>query len=108
MHCKAERRAISARHLDIKRDSRKFDEWKRKNPDWKTGSNPPNANSRNPISCYNCGKEDHISRKCRGERRNQGRRGNGGAGGGQMAEVVKSLAAMQEFLRKLAPDGVFP
>ena len=27
-------------------------------------------------------KDGHISWECRGERRNQGRRGNGGAGGG--------------------------
>jgi len=50
-------------------------------------------------------KEGHISWECRGEWRNQGRRGNGGSGGRQMA---KSLAVMQEVLKKLASDAVFP
>ena len=53
---------------------------------------------------YNCGKEGHISRECRGERRNQERRGNGG----QMADMAKSMAAMQEILKKLVPEAVFP
>ena len=91
-----------------KRDCRKFDEWKRKNPNQKYGSDPRNANSRPSISCYNCGKEGHISQECRGERRNQGRRGNGGSGGGQMADKAKSLAAVQEVRKKLVPEAVFP
>ena len=44
-----------------KRDCRKLDEWKRKNPNRKYGSDPRSAS--------------------RGERKNQGRRGNGGSGG---------------------------
>ena len=91
-----------------KRDCRKFNEWKKKNPSRKYGSTTPNANSQPPISCYNCGKEGHISREYRGERKNQERRGNGRAGGRQLTEVVKSLTAMQEVLKKLAPDVVFP
>ncbi len=94
-----------------KRECRKFDEWKKKNPHRKPGGNtgnPRSSNSRPPISCYNCGKEGHISRECRGERRNQGRRGNGGYGGGQMADMAKSMAAMQEVLKKLVPEAVFP
>ena len=91
-----------------KRDCRKFDEWKRKNPNQKYGSDPRNANSRPSISCYNCGKEGHISQECRGERRNQGRRGNGGSGGRQMADKAKSLAAVQEVRKKLVPEAVFP
>ena len=86
-------------------------EWKKKNPHRKPGGNtgnPRSSNSRPPISCYNCGKEGHISRECRGERRNQGRRGNGGYGGGQMADMAKSMAAMQEVLKKLVPEAVFP
>ena len=64
-----------------RRDCRKFDEWKKRNPSRKYGRTARNANSRPPISCYNCGKEGHISRKCRGERRNHKRRENGGDSG---------------------------
>ena len=90
-----------------KRECQKFDEWKRKNPHKKPRGNPGNPrsnNSRPAISCYNCGKEGHISRECRGERRNQERRGNGG----QMADMAKSMVAMQEVLKKLVPEAVFP
>ena len=89
-------------------DCRKFDEWKKKNPNWKYGSTTRNANSRPPVSCYNCGKEGHISGECRGERRNQERRENGRDSSGHMAEVIRSLNPMQEVLKKLAPDSVFP
>ena len=88
-----------------KRDCKKFDEWKRKNPNRKYGSN---ASSRPSISCYNCRKEGYILREHRGERRNQGRRGNGGSGGGQMVDMGKSLAAVQEVLKKLVPEAFFP
>ena len=54
------------------------------------------------------GKKGHISRECRGEKRNQGRRGNGGSGGVQMADMAKSLAAVQEALKKLVTEAVFP
>ena len=94
-----------------KRECWKFDEWKRKNPHKKPGGNPgnPRSNPSHPsISCYNFGKEGHISPECRGERRQQGRRGNSGQGGGQMAEVARSLAAVQEVLKKLVPEAVFP
>ena len=50
----------------------------------------------------------HISRECRGKRKNQGRRGNGGFGGRQMADMAKYLAAVQEVLKKLVPVAVFP
>ena len=46
-----------------KRDCRKFEEWKRKNPHKKPGGNYRSATSRPAISCYNCGKEGHISRE---------------------------------------------
>ena len=91
-----------------KRDCRKFDEWKRKNPNRKYGSDTHQANSHPSILCYNCGKEGHISRECRGEPRNQGRRENGRYGGGQMADMAKSLAAVQIVLKKLVPEAVFP
>ena len=90
-----------------KRDCRKFDEWKRKNPNRKYGSDTHKASSRPSILCYNCGKEGHISRECRGEQRNQGRIENGGYGGGQIADMAKSMAAMQEVLKKLVPEAVF-
>ena len=48
-------------HKKIK--CRKFDGLKYKNPTRKTGSNTMDNNTRNGISCYNCGKEGHISRK---------------------------------------------
>ena len=55
-----------------KRDCRKFDEWKRKNPNRKYGSDPRNF-------VLQLRKECHISWECRGEQGNQGRRGNGGS-----------------------------
>ena len=91
-----------------KRDCRKFKEWKKKNPHKKPGGNPRSANSRPSSLSYNCMKEGHISQECREERRNQGRRWNGGSGGGQMAEMARSMAAMQEVLMKLVPEAVFP
>ena len=91
-----------------KRDCRKFDEWKRKNPNRKYGSDPCGASPRPSFSCYNSRKEGHISWECRGEHRNQVSRGNGGSGGGQMADMAKSLAAVQEVLKKLVPEAGFP
>ena len=87
----------------MKNDCRKYEEWKKKNPNRKTISS-----YQKPISCYNCGKEGHISREYKSERKNSGRRDTRNYGGGQMAEMAKSLAVMQEVLKKLAPDTVFP
>ena len=42
------------------------DEWKRKNPNRKYGSDTHKANSLPSILCYNWGKEGHISLECRG------------------------------------------
>ena len=42
------------------------------------------------------------------ERKNTGRRDNSSSRGGQMAEMAKSLADIQEVLKKLSPDRVFP
>ena len=44
-------------------------------------------------------------RECRSEQKNTGRRN---AGDGQMVETANLLAAIQEVLKKLAPDTVFP
>ena len=81
-----------------------YEDWKKKkNPNRKTGSN-----FRKPISCYNCGKEGCISRECKSERKNCGRRDTRSYGGGQMVEMAKSLAAIQKVLKILAPDTIFP
>ena len=77
-----------------------FEGGRRKTP----ARNSRSANSQPSIFCYNCGKQGHISRECRGEQRNQGRRGNSG----QMVEMAKSMEAMQEVLKKLVPEAVFP
>ena len=47
-----------------------------------------------------------ISRECKSERKNSGRRENGNSGNKQMTEMVQ--IAVKEVLRKLAPDTVFP
>ena len=60
-----------------KRDCRKFEEWKKKNPHKKPGGSTLSATSHPFIPCYNFGKEGYISWECRGERRDQGRRGDG-------------------------------
>ena len=85
-----------------KRDCWKYKEWKKKNPDRKYGSS-----NRKPIFCYNCGKDGQISRECRGEGNNW-RKDNGAVGGGQLAEMAKSMVEMQRLIIKLAPDAVFP
>ena len=41
------------------------------------------------------------------ERRDQGRRGNGGYGDGQMGDMARSMAVMQEVLKKFVPEAVF-
>ena len=86
----------------MKKDCRKYEDWKKKNPNRRTGSSYGK-----PISCYICEKDRHISRECKSERRNAGHRDAGDAGGRQMAEISKSLAAIQEVIRKLALDTVF-
>ena len=85
----------------MKRDCKKYIEWKKNNSNRKTGSV-----QRKPVSCYNCGKEGHISRECKSERKNSGKRENGNSRNKQMTEMVQ--AAVQEILKKLAPDTVFP
>ena len=79
----------------LKRDCKKYIEWKKNNSSRKAGNT-----QQKPISCYNCGKE------CKSERKNSGRRENGNSGNKQMTEMVQ--AAVQEVLKKLAPDTVFP
>ena len=59
-----------------KRDCRKYEEWKKKNPNWKTGSY-----NRKTISYYNCGKDGHISQECRGKMQNNMRKENEAVGG---------------------------
>ena len=109
MPYRMERRVISARKLGIRRGiAGSLKNGKRETPIRNLGGNSPNATSRPAISCYNCGKEGHISLECCGERRNQGRRENGRYGGGQIAEITKSMALMQEVLKKLAPGQFFP
>ena len=45
--------------------------------------------NRKPVSCYNSGREEHISRDCRSKRQDSGWRDEQqNQGGGQMAEMV--------------------
>ena len=96
----------------IRRDCRAYGEWKKKNPNQRTGNGTGSQNgtvnrngsyNRKPISCYNCGKTGHISRDCRGERRNTG--GRGGEGG-QLAEMMKrQTEIMEKMMEKLQGTG---
>lgn len=86
-----------------KRDCRKYEEWKKKNPNRKTGSY-----NRMTISCYDCGKDGHISQECRGKMQNNRRKENGAVGGRQMTERGKSMAEMREMIKKLALYAGFP
>ena len=83
----------------LKKDFRKYEDWKKKNSNRHTGNGSGNS-YRKQISCYNCGKEGHISRECKSVRKNAGRRDNGNSGNGQMAYIAKSWAIMQEVLMK--------
>ena len=85
----------------LKRDCKKYIEWKKNNSSRKAGNT-----QRKPISCYNSGKEGLISRECKSERKNSVNRDNGNSGNRQLADMVQ--AAVQEVLKKLAPDTVFP
>ena len=112
MLCRMENPVIFARKQNTVRENvGSLKSGRRRTPHRKPGGNPGNPrndSTRPPVSCYNCGKEGHISRECRGERRQQERRENGGQGDGQMAEMARALAAMQEVLKKLVPEAVFP
>ena len=85
----------------LKRDCKKYIEWKKNNSSRKTGNT-----QQKPILCYNCGKEGHISRECKSKRKNSRRRENKNSGNKQMTQMVQ--AAVQEILKELAPDTVFP
>ena len=54
--------------------------------------------------CYFCKKPGHQKRVCR--KFDEWK--NGSYGGGQIADMAKSMAAMQEVLKKLVPEVVFP
>ena len=60
------------------------------------------------ISCYDCGKDGHISQECRGKMQNNRRKENGAVGGRQMTERGKSMAEMREMIKKLALYAGFP
>lgn len=75
----------------MKKKCWKYKDWKENNSVKKSGSN-----SWRTFSCYNCGKKRHDSRECRSERENNGRRDAGCSGGVKMAEMAKSLAALQD------------
>ena len=85
-----------------KRDCLAYENWKKKNR--KTG----NMN-RKPISCYNFGKEGHISCDCKSERQNSRQRDEQQNGGEKLAEMAKQTADMVEMIKKIttAPDAGF-
>ena len=99
MLCREEKRVFCKKPGHMKKECRKYKDWKENNSVKKSGSN-----SWQTISCYNCGKKGHISRECRSERENNGRRDDGCSGSVKMTEMAKSLAALQEVLKKLSPD----
>ena len=75
------------------------EEWKKKNPNRKTGST-----NWKPISYHNCGKTEQILQKCRGERQNNGERCNRNRGGRRMVEIEQSLVDMIEIINKMPPE----
>ena len=107
-------------------DCRSYEDWKEKNLNWKTG----NMN-RKPVSCYNSGREEHISRDCRSKRQDSGwrdehkfkeadkwrkwcMRQNSGLrdeqqsqGGWQIAEMAESRTDIKEVTKKIASDTAF-
>lgn len=103
MLCREEKHVFCKKPGHMKKECRKYKDWKENNSVKKSGSN-----SWQTISCYNCGKKGHISRECRSERENNGRRDDGCSGSVKITEMAKSLAALQEVLKKLSPDTVFP
>ena len=75
------------------------EEWKKKNPNRKTGST-----NWKPISYHNCEKTEQILQKCRGERQNNGERCNRNRGGRRMVEIEQSLVDMIEMINKMPPE----
>ena len=94
-----------------KRECRKFEEWKKKNPHRKPGGTRETPIVLIPAHqfcviivgkrvIYHGNVEENRGIR-EGEEMEY-------YGGGQMADMAKSVAAIQEVLKKLVPEAVFP
>ena len=82
------------------RDCRKFEEWKKKNPHKNPGGNPVVIIPAHQFRVIFVGKRVIYPRSAEENGEIKERE--------EMADMVKSMAAMQEVLKKLVPEAVFP
>ena len=102
-------RVISARKPDTRREiAGSLKNGKRKIPKRNPGETPVVIIPAHQFCVIIVGKRVIYPGSAEENGEIKGRRGNGGYGGGQMADMAKSMAAMQEVLKKLVPEAVFP
>ena len=82
------------------RDCRKFEEWKKKNPHKNPGGNPVVIIPAHQFRVIFVGKRVIYPRSAEENGEIKERE--------EMADMVKSMAAIQEVLKKLVPEAVFP